>query len=255
MQGISIKPTIGVGDAIQYSSLPENYFTATGEKLFDISRPWFFDYNPYVERDLKGEKLTKVTEMWNFSPRQYDWPVPQRSQAVYNSNAEIWSLVLGVETTLNRPRLYRYENFPFEERELILLHLDGRSHGMMPKHVIEHILGKYLPTGRLAQIGTNLENIGIPELLHINTPTLWDLAEVVSKARMLICVDSGPSWVAACYPDVIIKKLRTKPSPETFKTWTPLAVNNIHSHWDDRCHQIFNPTEQDIGFTSSYRKI
>ncbi len=250
MKGISIKQTIGVGDGLQFSSVPENYFRATGEKLYDVSKPWFFDYNPYVCRDYDVHPEI-IREMWNFSPKQYDWP-KIRDQGVYLSNAEISAAVWDVPVVLNRPRLYRYEEYPYEDRRTILLHVDGVSHGMMPRHVIDHVIKKYSGTRMLFQVGLNQVDLGIPRL---ETKTLWELAALVSQCRMFIGVDSGPSWVAACFPDVVVKKLRTKPTPEHFKTWVPLAADNIHSFWDDRVHQIFNPTEEDVGFTSSYKKI
>lgn len=250
MLGIAIKTYIGIGDAIQFSSVPENYYRATGKKLIDVNHPWFFDHNPFVIRDHKAIPES-VTEMWNFGPKQYEWPM-LRPQAVYMSNAEIGAAVFNVTTVLNRPRLYKYEDFPFNQRDKILFHVSGRSHGEMPKHVVDHVLKKYMPTKRLYQIGLAGPSLGIPK---IETKTLWDLAKVLSEAQMLIGMDSGPSWIAACYPDVIIKKLRTRPEPDVLKTWVPLSTYNIHSFWDDRCHQIFNVTEEDIGFTSSYRKI
>lgn len=249
-KGISIRPTIGIGDALQFSSLPENYFRATGNRLVDISKPWFFDFNPFVLRDQEGQ--IKTTEMWNFGPKQFDWPVPEdRKTGVYLSNAEIWSMVFDVPCFLNRPRLYKYEDFPFESRKKILFQTYGRSHGTMPRHIVDHVLKKYSATRQLFHIGPG-DDIGLP---RIKTETLWDLAKVISESRMLIGPDSGPSWIAACYPDVIVKKVRTKPTPEHFKTWTPLEINNIHSHWDSREHMIFNPTDGDIGFTWSYLKL
>lgn len=249
--GISIKPTIGIGDALQYSSLPENYFKATGQKLIDVSKPWFFDFNPYV---VRGDIYpTKTYEMWNFSPKQYDFPIPRPERpAVYLSNAEIWAGVLGVPCVLNRQRLYRFEDYPFNKREIILLQTSGKSHGEMPEHIVQHVLRKYSATGKLHHIGPG-NTYGLPSLGV--KATLWDLAEELSKIRMLICLDSGPSWIASCYPDVIVKKVRTKPTPDMFKDWIPLEIRNIHSHWDDRCHQIYNVTEEDIGFTYAYTRI
>lgn len=250
VKGISIKPTIGLGDGLQFSSVPENYYRATGDRLYDVNRPWFFDFNPYVTRST-GVTPSTTIEMWNFSPTQYQWP-KLREHGVYLSNAEIHASVWKVPVVLNRPRLYRYEDYPFEKRELILLHADGRSHGKMPPHVIDHVVKKYGPTGRLRIIGKDIQIDGVPKIV---TPTFWDLAETISKASMLIGVDSGPSWIAACYPDVVVKILRTKPTPEHFKTHVPLEVSNVHSHWDDRCRHVFNPTEDDLGFTYSYRRI
>ncbi len=248
--GITIKSKIGIGDAVQFSSLPENYFQATGEKLIDVSRPWFFDFNPFVIRtDMRPEQ---IRECWNYGPKQWDFKLPEgREIPVFLSNAEVIAAAFGVPTVLNRPRFYRYEDQPFHTRELILLQIEGRSHGYMPDNIIEHILKKYGPTRRLYQIGPG-KRLDIP---YFETPSLWDLTKLISSARMLIGLDSGPSWIAAAYPDVIVKKVRTKPSAENFKKWVPLALNNIHSHWDDRCHQIFNPTTEDVGFTSSYLKI
>lgn len=250
MIGLQINQRIGIGDAIQFSSLPENYYYHTGQKLIDMNKHWFFDDNPYIERD---KKPYKVFEMWNF-PIKWPWPNP-RKQGVYLSNAEIWASVLDVPVVLNRPRIYRYENFPFEKRENIIIHIDGKSNGIMPKEIVDHVVHKYAPTGKLIQIGTNLENVGIHGIKHVRTHTLWDLAELISSSRMFIGVDSGPSWIAACYPDVVLKKIRTKPSSDVFRSWVPLQVENIHSHWDDRCHQVFNTTDHDIGFTYSYRRI
>lgn len=251
MLGISIKPTIGIGDALQFSSAPENYFRATGKRLVDVSRPWFFDHNPFVER---SSAPTKIIEMWNFSPTQRQWPKPRTAPAVYLCNAEISAAVLGVPVVMNRPRLYLYEEFPFERRRAILLHTHGRSHGTMPDHVVHHVLKKYGATGQVFHVGTEdcIVDYGVPK---IKTPTLWDLAKVISESRMLIGVDSGPAWIASCFPDVIVKKLRTKPSTDVLRSWVPLEVGNIHSHWDDRCQQIFNVSEEDVGFTSTYRKI
>lgn len=251
--GITIKPTIGIGDALQFSSLPENYFRATGKTLVDLSEPWFFDHNPYVVRK-PAQPPEKSVELWNFSPRQYTFPVPRRdAPRVYLSNAEIHAGILGVPAVVTRPRLYRYEDVPFEKREIILLHTHGRSHGELPYNIVEHVIAKYGRNRRLFQIGLpNARDYGIP---RIDTKTLWDLAKVISECRMLIAVDSGPAWIGACFPDVIVKKVRLKPTVDRLKDWVPLAIDNIHSHWDDRCHQIFNPSNDDVGFTMSYRRI
>src|SRR5512146_2942611 len=55
----------GIGDAVQFSSLPENYFRSTGEKLLDLSRSWVFDHNPFVVRDVKRAPIRSI-ELWNF---------------------------------------------------------------------------------------------------------------------------------------------------------------------------------------------
>jgi hypothetical protein len=247
--GISIKPSIGLGDALQFSSLPENYFRTTGEKLIDVSRPWFFDFNPYVDRS--GERTpARVQELWNW-PNQYQWPKPRPH--VYLSNAEIHAAVLNVGTVLNRPRLYRFEDVAFETRRKILIQVAGKSHGQLSDKIIQHVLEKYGPTGHLLQIGDGPDiGGGIPRA-PMGSP--WDLAELVSKCRMIIGPDSGPCWVGCCYPDVIVKVVRTRQTADALKTWVPLEITNIHSFWDDRARQVYNQTEDDIGFTYSYRRL
>lgn len=252
MIGIEIKPTIGVGDALQYSSLPENFFMATGKKLLDVSRPWFFDFNPFVMRD-SDIIPNKTVQMWNFSPTQYQWPDPRKDDRpkVYLSNAEIWCGLFNIPCHMNRMRLYRFEDYPFHDRKDILLQTSGKSHGDMPPHIVEHVINKY-GGDNLIHIGPG-NNYGIKS--YGMTETLWDLAEIISKARMLIGVDSAPAWIASCFPDVIVKKVRTKPFPDVFENWVPLEQRNIHSHWDSREHMIYNPTERDLGFTWSYKRI
>lgn len=244
MIGISVKPTIGIGDAVQYTSVPENYYRATGTKLCEIGTHWVFDHNPYL---IRGPQILEDSfELWNYNPH------PKPKTPVWLSLAEKHASILKVPVVQKYPRLYIHEDFSYEKREMILVHTHGRSHGEMPSHVIDHVLTKYwgMP---LYHIGLPTDQeIGIPK---ISTKTIWDLVKVISQARMLIGVDSGPSWIANCYPDVIVKKLRMKPTPEYFKDWVPLDPNNIHSQWDDRMHQVYNPTEDDIGFTSSYRRI
>lgn len=246
MIGISIKRNIGIGDAVQFTSAPENYFRATGNKLADMNSHWVFDHNPYVERNYTGN-LNAVYEMWDFTTNR-----PKPRDSIYQSLAEKHCLVFKVPVVMKYPRLYVYEDFPMAKREKILFHTQGRSNGAMPEHVIDHVLKKYkgMP---LYHIGLPTDpDLGIPK---IETPTVWNLAKEISECRMFIGQDSGPSWIANCYPDVVVKKLRMKPTPEIFKIWIPLDVHNIHSHWDDREHMVCNPTEDDIGFTASYKRL
>jgi len=258
MIGISIRPDIGLGDKLQFSSLPENYFRATGRRLFDVSRAWIFDHNPYVERNrIPAEGLTDTRELWNF-PQREPWANPRAFKTdptVYLSNAEVTAARFKVPVVLNRPRLYRFEQYPFELRTQILLHTSGKSHGQMPDYVVDHVIKKYGRTGNLFQIGLPTDpDFGIPKL---ETKSLWDLAEVISKARMFIGVDSGPSWIAACYPDVVSKKIRLRHvhGQKPFHEWVPLEINNLHAHWDDRIFQICNPTEDDLGAFPSYKRL
>lgn len=255
MLGISIREDIGIGDKLQFSSLPENYYRATGKKLLDVSRCWIFDYNPYVVREGVA---SKVIELWNF-PKKYDWPLPLRCQAgsgvphVYQTNAEIWANLLGVPAVLTRPRLYIHEE-PIVQRSTILYHHQGKSHMELPFEVARHVMEKY-PAW---QIGLNQPWIPLARG-HVLTPTIWELVSVISKCRMLIGVDSGPCWIAACYPDVVVKKIRNIKvhGERSYEEWIPLEIANIHSHWDDlSLFQVYHPWGDDsIGYMRSYREL
>lgn len=249
--GISIKEKTGIGDKVQFSSLPENYFRATGQKLIDVSKCWIFDHNPFVERDVKPDE---VKELWNFGPQVFEWPRPRES--VYLSNAEIWATLFGVPVSLNRPRLYQYENWPLEQRKYTVIHTSGKSNGPLSEEIIHHIVKKYKPIGPILQIGSR-EDPSHPDVDFFETKTLWNVANLVSRARFFIGVDSGPSWIAACYPDVITKKIRVKTvaGQKEYKDWVPLEIDAFHSHWDDRLFQIYNTTENDVGFMQSYKKL
>jgi hypothetical protein len=248
-RGFTIRQ-VGIGDGVQFTSLPENYFRATGQRLVDISKSWYLDFNPYVDRETKPDE---VKELWNY-PTQYPWP--KIRDTVYMSNAEIHASVFGVRNPpLIRPRLYRFEDFPFENRQLILFHPFGKSHVALPDYIIEHVVKKYSPTGRLIQIGLPSDpGIGIPKM---ETPDMWSLVKAISECQLFIGIDSGPSWIAACYPDITIKKIRVNfqygyCEP---KDWVPLDVKNSHSFWDDRMFQMYNTFDDDVGFTLSWRKL
>lgn len=253
MIGISIRENIGIGDKVQFSSLPENYYLSTGKKLVDVSNCWIFEHNPFVVRD---EKCDEIIELWNspqirpyFNPR-----VLPNDPTVYLSNAEVIASVFKVPTALNRPRLYKYEDYPFENRELIYFQVQGKSHGLLPDFVIDHVIKKYKKTGRLVQIGLPEDpDVGLE---RVHPDKYWDWAQVLSTARMFIGPDSGPSWIAACY-DVWVKKIRLRKvhGQKTLEDWVPLEIANKHSHWDDRLFHIHIPYEHDLGAFYSYLRL
>lgn len=247
---LSIKTNIGVGDALQFTTVPENYFRSTGEKVIDDTNHWVLDSNPYIIRKPSYEvaKKSKLVYGWNHNPR---WE--PKNRACFTSMAEQHAGNIGIDCYIRHPRLYTFEKFPFEKREKILLQTQGKSHGEMPKHIIDHVLEKYKKMP-LFHVGLPEDrDIGIPK---INTPSIWDLVREISQCRMIICLDSGPSWIAACYPDVVIKKVRMKPELNALKEWIPLDAKNIHAIWDDlQLQHIYNSSENDIGFTSSYKRI
>ncbi len=244
----------GIGDVVQFTSLPENYYRATGRKLVDCGNCWAFDYNPYVLRNV--EDLSKVYHMWNyFCPEKMDHdPLPHVRGSVYMTNAEIHLAVTGHRSPhLIRPKLYKFENS--FKRDKILFHPFGKSHGALPKEVIDHVIKKY--KGQLTHLAVPSDP-HFMDMPRIEPDSYWSLACVISQHKMLIGVDSGPAWVAACYPDVIVKKIRVGFQDEKIapKDWVPLSEKNPHAIWDDRTlFKMYWCGEDDLGFMESYRKI
>ena len=250
--GIHNNGVQGVGDLVQFTSLPENFFKNTGEKLIDFYRNWVFDHNPYVRRDIPDPK--HKIRLFNF-PKQYEWPRPHPK--FYNSNAELHASVFNLKTIhLQRPRFYIYEDFPYFERKNILFHIKGRSQGILPNHVIEHVVKKYNHEN-FYQVGGE----GDPDIQgvkRIRTTSIWELAKVISEARMFIGVDSGPSWIACAYPDVQLKKIRRafKNRGPHSPDYMPLDIDNHESHWDDiSICKIYNCENTSTGYAESYLKI
>lgn len=252
MIGIRIDPSIGIGDAIQFTSVPENYFMHFGSKLHDVNSHWVLDHNPYVTRGVPPEKITREVDLWKAHCGEQ--PVRQYERTVLMSNAESHARHFDYTVSLNRPRLYRFEEYPFFERKRILLHVKGRSHGQMPEPIVEHVMEKY--GHAVSLIGHDCDwKYSLPMPHKINTFDMWSLVEAISKCRMFIGVDSGPSWIAQCFPDILVKKVRLIPDINGLKTWVPLESCRVSSHWDDRSAFIYNPSTQDVGFTWAYTRI
>ena len=242
----------GLGDRMQFTSLPENFYMAKGYKLIDTEKSWIFDHNPYVLRDTAPDF---TLDIWGM-PHHREI-LKSRRIGAFTSNAERHSSIFGItDLCLSRPRLYKFEDFPFHERKNILFHTTGKTQHTLPQHVIDHVLEKY-GCEDFYQIGSEKDPpiVGVKRII---TPTFWDLAEVISSAKMCICVDSGPSWVAAAYPDVILKRIRVTfyEGSRRKEQFIPLEIVNDDSHWDcTTCFKTYNCTEKSIGFTESYRKI
>jgi hypothetical protein len=249
MRGIVINPSIGMGDAVQFTSVPENFFRHTGEKLADVTSHWCLDHNPYVIRNVQK---VQAVDLW--AQHCAKQPLSHGERSVYLTNAESHSRSFEYKIVMNRPRLYKFEEFPFFDRKTVILHVKGKSHGSLPHHVVEHVLKKYGSTVRFVGDPSDWRySIDPPPFIKTESP--WDLANVVSKCSIFVGPDSGPSWVAQCYPDVIVKKVRLTPNVEQLQNWVPLEVCRNSSHWDDRSAFIFNPSDDDAGFTWSYRRI
>ena len=122
IEGISLGGAhpIGIGDAIQFTSLPENYYRTTGKKLVDVSHHWVFDKNPFV---LRGVFPNKVHRLWE---RVVCGNV---GEGPFRSNAEVWAKMLGVEVHTRRPNLWHAVRPIQLFKSRTLANLQGKSPG------------------------------------------------------------------------------------------------------------------------------
>ena len=204
----------GIGDHIQFTSMPENYYYNFGQKLVDLQHSWVYDHNPYVERfgpdtggvmdgtvgsaiDLyknqlffKGEKDEPLIGLLKFTDGKY-----------FTSQAERFKQLFNIENILLRhPRLYRFEELQGKKLGIVTVHTTGRSEGgTIPDRVIDQIEENYK--------GYSVYQVGGPE--DRETPFIdkrglgmWESAQLIASSQIFIGVNSSMMNIAQCYPRV-----------------------------------------------------
>lgn len=263
MLGITLVGANGMGDKLQFSNFPENYFRNTGERVVDIDRCWVFDHNPYVVRDVEP---ASVVNLWS-TP----WPWATKlsfheynSKPVFSSIAERTGTIFGHVVYLRHPRLYRFEELPAVERRIVL-HTTGSglhpvlSHGedsirRLSNEIIAHIREAYADH-EIIQIGARTDaDAGVIDCRGIDD--IWEVVRIIAQARVFIGVDSGPYWIASCFPKIFRKKIMMQYPPDYLRSgFVPMHVLDSHTHWHDASCIYFNRTTDDAGITYSYLKL
>lgn len=222
----------GIGDQVVYSSLPENYWHGTGEKLIDVRKLWVFDHNPYI---VRRERPDKFVNLW--SVRLSREPCASLAERI----CEAWNLP---DCPLRHARLYAFEDEPVR-RGTVVVHATGKNAGSLPEQVIAQIARNYADW-EILQVGAETDRQtpfrdcrGLP---------LWDSIRLVATCEVFIGVDSGMMNVANCYPRVRRKVVILREPEKHVPAAHPLR-------WIDFNWEYFNPGETDRGITMSYRKI
>ncbi len=246
--GLTLSAASGIGDRVIFTSFPENFYAATGSKLIDIDNIWCFDFNPFV---IRGQTPDKVLNPW-------ETPLPERppqGRPVWHSVAERTMVQFGLDPrrlVVRHPRLYRYEDEP--KRHRLVVHTTGVTRGQFHAKVISHIAQKYAGW-EFVQVGGK-GDVDFPGAVDLREAELWEVARTIAGAEVFIGVCSGPSWIAAAYPSTWSKKILMHLSEfELTGPITPMAFVDKHWQWFDSSFTYFNRTEQDLGFTYSYRKL
>lgn len=242
--GITLSSCPGLGDKLVFTSFPENFFAATGLRLIDVDKSWCFDSNPFVVQDQDPEVV--------FDPRLAPIPSFHRS---WSSIAERTMVQFGLDPkalVLRHPRLYRFENT--EKTKRLVVHTQGitRQATLSPA-VVSHILKKYFDW-EIIQVGATSDPT-FPNSKDFRGAPIWRSVELIAQSSIFIGVDSGPSWIAACYPNIQCKVVLSGFSSEFIFNMDPMSCRNNEWHWYKCNRQYFNETESDLNITLSYNKI
>lgn len=223
----------GIGDKIQFTSIPENYFRTTGKKIIDVDNCWVFDHNPYI---VRGEKPSHVFDLWRM----------KMDQGHKLSQAERFCDALSLKLFLRHPRLYQFEE-NFIRREQVIVHTNGKSAGgEMSDEVIESIRFNYSDY-RIIQIG-GVNDRKTPFIQKLGLG-LWESSYQIATSAIFIGVNSSMMNIAKCYPRVRRKVLVQNLDLLKF------YPSSIHEHWIDYGWEYFNSTQFDQGVTMSHLKI
>jgi ADP-heptose:LPS heptosyltransferase len=110
--------------------------------------------------------------------------------------------------------------------------------------------------------GYEVIQVGLPDDLDAQVvdcrglDDIWEVARIIASAKAFIGVDSGPSWIAACFPSVFNKKVLVQYPVEYLRTsFVPMHVLRFYQHWHDMSFTYFNRTKDDADVTYSYLKL
>ena len=239
---------LGLGDQVQFTSFPENYFLNTGEKVIDLDNNSLFDYNPFV---IRGVRPSKVLDLWfmtdgnKYTPKKW---IPSMSER--NS----WYAGLP-KCYIRHPKLYKHEDSPLKKNQ-ICVHLTGVSTGVCPEEVADKIKENYEGFD-IVQIGLATDK-AFNQFEDRRGLSFWDSTKIISESLIFIGVASSMMNVAACYPRVIKKIIITESDEERSQVMSdmmPMDSDRGHYHWLDWGFIFFNKTKNDVGVSYSYLKI
>lgn len=263
-----------IGDQIAATSIPENFFNETGEKvIINDPRIWAFKYNPYVKFDVSAER----DKILHVVP---DCRIKEHAETYRNlmkcttatSQAEYMGLSLGLKKIkLRHSRLYLHEDDDIIPHK-IAVHTTGSDRTrdkevairtgsgedavrVMSDTVIASILHNY-KDWQIVQIGSADDKpLGGHSIDKRGKTDYWQTAKEIATSARFIGVNSGPMHIANCYPRVD-KRIVLMEFPETtLSIYRPGDTRNWLFSWIDPTNTFFNKFTHDVGLTFSYKKI
>lgn len=273
----------GIGDLIVCSSLPENFYNLTGNKILvdDYRAKWVFRYNPYVMFDCKSHDIQNVPMLCDTRHQEIvKMYISERNSFSISSQAEWLLFCTGYDIdklTLRHPRLYIHEDLPQQAKKLVVhttgsnraivgedqirYHLGEDSQRIMSDEVIKAIHENY-EGWEIYQVGGKDDKpLGGKAIDLRGTLNLFDVAKEISTSQRFIGVNSGLMHIANAYPKVE-KRIVLMEFPETTlgKGFSSIPfrageIRNFLFSWLDPSNKFYNKYSTDIGVTSSFIKI
>jgi hypothetical protein len=248
---------LGLGDQIQLTSFPENFFKNTGQQLIDIDNNFLFDYNPYVIRNHSPNRVLDIWTMTDPTITKYSYNLKRWVPSLSEKNLHFAERLLNVKLKcfLRHPRLYRFEDSLISPKNIVV-HLTGISTGECPDHIAKQIADNYKGFN-IYQIGYKTDKL-YDYFIDSRGLSFWDSAKLISESLIFIGVSSSMMNLAFCYPRTIKKIIITESDEERaeiMNSMMPMDPQNGHYHWLDWSFSFYNKTENDIGVSFSYKKI
>lgn len=251
-------PPKSIGDALIYSSLPENYYLNIGVELIDWQKHYIFDYNPFVLRDVKIEKgdTLKMLDIRGVIDPCVNRMSPEEKN--FLSFQEIFGRILGLKIYRRGPRLYYLENAIQKKR--ICIHTIGISqqhqikNGQIPKKIIDFVIDNYKGDYEVLQIGSKNDPL-FDGLKDARSDNFWFTVSLIAQSECFIGMSSGPLHIANAY-DNVKKKVIIFNNEQELQKWRPCSWCNVPgSEWIDFGLDYYNIFDYDIGATKSYRRL
>ena len=242
------------GDKLCNTSLPENYYKNTGDKLIDLDNNEFFKFNPYVihAADIHPNTLSRVERrsLWDYSIGNID---VFHCKTMAHQICKKWGLE---KCYLNSPRLYQFENSYIYPKTLVI-NTTGTTQGTIPLFVLNHIREVYKDYLTF-QIG-NKNDVDAGADLDRRGCTWLESAKIISESEIIITVDSFCYWLAKCFGKVKRKIILINKSEERCENFFPRGSDHKDNPFDTWIEmdgsEFFNVFQDDYGVTKSYLSI
>lgn len=247
--GIKTNDAYGIGDKLQFSSIPENFFYTYGYKIIDIDKCWVYDHNPYVDRNSSP---TEIYNPWYSQNLVLDEKIKNKSLKYSLLGLSLRSAAaLDLNIRLRHNRLYIYEDEEIDCKKVVV-HTNGKTEGGEINDIIINQIQKNYKNYKIYQVG-GLEDRKTPfiNMLGLN---IWDTIKFISSAAIFIGVNSSMMHIANCYPKIRKKIILLQYNQNDLKYFYPSNYEK-YTHWIDYNNELYNQYDIDIGATMSYLKI